>query len=86
MSGTDTSGEFERGAETAARQEREIQAGVDREERSFDPGKGEESKGAMQAGARRYPEPPFPEQHQVKPGDEAALNPAPMYDAPFYKG
>ena len=40
----------------------------------------------MQAGARRYPEPPFPEQHQPKPGDEAALDPAPMYDAPFWKG
>ncbi len=42
--------------------------------------------GAMQAGARRYPEPPFPEQHQAKPGDEAALDPAPMYDAPSGKG
>ena len=40
----------------------------------------------MQAGARRYPEPPFPEQHQPKPGDEATLDPAPMYDAPFWKG
>jgi NAD(P)-dependent dehydrogenase (short-subunit alcohol dehydrogenase family) len=41
---------------------------------------------AMQAGARRYPEPPFPKQHQPKPGCEAELDPAPMYDAPFYKG
>ncbi len=41
---------------------------------------------AMQAGARRYPEPPFPKQHQRKPGDEAQLTPAPMYDAPFYEG
>ena len=40
----------------------------------------------MQAGARRYPVPPFPEQHQSKPGDEAALEPAPMYDAPFWQG
>ncbi len=40
----------------------------------------------MQAGARPYPEPPFPRQHQAKPGSEARLNPAPMYDAPFYKG
>jgi NAD(P)-dependent dehydrogenase (short-subunit alcohol dehydrogenase family) len=40
----------------------------------------------MQAGARRYPEPPLPRQHQAKPGDEAELDPAPMYDAPFYKG
>jgi len=43
-------------------------------------------KGAMQAGARLYPEPPFPKQHQPKPGVEAKLDPAPMYDAPFYKG
>jgi len=41
---------------------------------------------AMQAGARRYPVPPLPEQHQAKPGSEAKLNPSPMYDAPFYKG
>jgi len=27
------------------------------------------AESAMQAGARRYPEPPFPEQHQAKPGD-----------------
>ncbi len=42
--------------------------------------------GAMQAGARPYPVPPFPAQHQPKPGDEARLDPAPMYDAPFYLG
>ncbi len=45
-----------------------------------------EAKKAMQAGARTYPEPPFPKQHQSKPGSEAALNPQPMYDAPFYRG
>src|SRR5436190_2981364 len=48
-----------------------------------------ESKQAMQAGARRYPAPPFPrqhQQHQRKPGSEAALNPPPFYDAPFYLG
>lgn len=42
--------------------------------------------GAMQAGARKYPEPPFPKVHQDKPGSEADLPLAPMYDAPFYKG
>lgn len=40
----------------------------------------------MQVGGRRYPEPPFPKQHQPKPGHEARLDPAPMYDAPFYSG
>lgn len=42
--------------------------------------------GAMQAGAREYPVPPYPEQHQPKPGEEYRLDPAPMYDAPFYLG
>jgi NAD(P)-dependent dehydrogenase (short-subunit alcohol dehydrogenase family) len=41
---------------------------------------------AMQAGARKYPELPFPKQHQPKPGIEARLEPEPMYDAPFYLG
>lgn len=41
---------------------------------------------AVQTGAREYPAPPFPKQHQSKPGSEAALKPAPLYDAPFYRG
>ena len=41
---------------------------------------------AVQAGARPYPEPPFPRQHQTKPGRESRLDPAPMYEAPYYKG
>lgn len=45
-----------------------------------------DNKKAMQAGARRYPEPPFPKQHQPKPGSEWKLDPAPMFDAPFYLG
>lgn len=45
-----------------------------------------EDAGAMQAGARDYPVPPFPEQHQPKPGEERRLDPAPMYDAPFWRG
>lgn len=36
----------------------------------------------MQAGAREYPGPPLPGQHVAKPGTEATLNLAPMYDAP----
>ena len=47
---------------------------------------GQKQGGAMQAGAREYPVPPFPEQHHAKPGIEARLEPAPMYDAPFWKG
>lgn len=42
--------------------------------------------GAMQAGARKYPAPPFPKQHHPKPGHEAEIKPAPLYDAPFWRG
>jgi len=45
-----------------------------------------EKEGAMQAGARRYPEPPMARMHLKKPGIEADLKTAPMYDAPYYKG
>ncbi|MGN6769536.1 MAG: SDR family oxidoreductase [Rhizobiaceae bacterium] len=44
------------------------------------------ASGAIQAGARKYPVPPFPKQHQPKPGNERVLDPAPMYDAPYYQG
>jgi NAD(P)-dependent dehydrogenase (short-subunit alcohol dehydrogenase family) len=73
----------EQGAQRAAREERSIQRKAEAAEaRSFKP----KDEDAMQAGARAYPAPPFPKQHQAKPGDEAALDPAPMYDAPFYEG
>ena len=41
---------------------------------------------AMQAGARKYPEPPMSRQHLKKPGKEADLGLQPMCDAPYYKG
>jgi NAD(P)-dependent dehydrogenase (short-subunit alcohol dehydrogenase family) len=68
----------------AVKRQQEVQKQVDRADAAS--GKSEKSAGAMQAGARPYPAPPFPAQHQRKPGDEAALEPAPMYDAPFYLG
>ena len=76
-----------KGAESAIEKQRDIQRQTERaeEERSFQPSGGSDG-GAMQVGARRYPEPPFPEQHQEKPGIEAMMSPAPMYDAPYYKG
>ncbi|WP_296166678.1 SDR family oxidoreductase [uncultured Brevundimonas sp.] len=74
---------FEPRAENIADQERDIQSGIDAKAGG---GSDDKNDGAMQAGARRYPEPPFPKQHQTKPGDETALDPAPMYDAPFWKG
>ena len=75
--------EYARKAERTAEVQRKVQAQVEAADQA-DGGKG--SKGAMQAGARPYPEPPLPEQHLEKPGQEAKLDPRPMYDAPFYKG
>jgi len=40
----------------------------------------------VQTGARRYPAPPMSKKHLKKPGREADLTLAPMYDAPYYKG
>jgi NAD(P)-dependent dehydrogenase (short-subunit alcohol dehydrogenase family) len=64
-------------------EQRAIQAQVDKADAKTSKKK---DGGAMQAGARAYPEPPFPPQHQAKPGQEGRLDPPPMYDAPFYKG
>ena len=77
-------GGFEEGAERAAEEQRRLQAATDRREQGSSGS--EEKEEAMQAGARPYPAPPFPEQHLKKPGLESDLDPAPMYDAPFYKG
>jgi NAD(P)-dependent dehydrogenase (short-subunit alcohol dehydrogenase family) len=74
--------DFESHAQDVAEDERAIQTRIDD---GADPSESSDG-GAMQAGARPYPVPPFPKQHQPKPGDEAALDPAPMYDAPFWKG
>lgn len=38
------------------------------------------------AKAKQQPKPPFPAQHQEKPGVEAELEPRPRYQAPHYKG
>ncbi len=45
-----------------------------------------EMQGAMQAGAREYPAPPFPTDAVTKPGIETGQKLAPMYDAPYWKG
>jgi NAD(P)-dependent dehydrogenase (short-subunit alcohol dehydrogenase family) len=69
-------------AATVAKQ-RAIQRKVDADDR----GKARKKpSGAMQAGARVYPQPPFPKQHHPKPGKESAIEPAPLYDAPYYIG
>jgi NAD(P)-dependent dehydrogenase (short-subunit alcohol dehydrogenase family) len=73
---------FRKEAEDIARDQRAIQRRVDAQEKD---GKEKKSE-AMQTGARFYPVPPVPGQHLPKPGMEADLELAPMYDAPHYKG
>lgn len=67
----------------ATQKQRRIQRKVDADDRRKSKAK---SAGAMQAGARNYPEPPFPKQHHPKPGEEWKIEPAPLYDAPFWQG
>lgn len=69
-------------AKQTAKDQRQIQRQVDEKDKKKKPKK----ESVMQAGARKYPKPPFPKQHQKKPGKEEDLNPAPMYDAPYYLG
>lgn len=69
-------------ATSEVRKQRSIQKKVDAD----DSGKSTSKPKPMQAGARKYPVPPFPKQHHRKPGMEHEIDPAPMYDAPFYKG
>jgi NAD(P)-dependent dehydrogenase (short-subunit alcohol dehydrogenase family) len=73
---------FAENAEQTARRGEIIQEEVDRADNS---GAARKQGGAMQAGARQYPD-SFPKQHLKKPGLEAELDPAPMYQAPHYQG
>jgi NAD(P)-dependent dehydrogenase (short-subunit alcohol dehydrogenase family) len=70
-------------ARATAADERAIQRQADRKERASSK---EKTSGAMQAGARAYPEPPLPAQHLAKPGRERDLELTPMYEASGYKG
>ena len=70
------------GSAAEASKQRSIQREVDAD----DAKDGQSEAKPMQAGARTYPVPPFPKQHHPKPGMEHAIDPPPMYDAPFYKG
>ena len=66
----------------APRRQRKIQNQVARADKKHPKKKGAQ---AMQAGARKYPTPPFPGNiRQARLGGH--LDPPPMYDAPFYIG
>jgi NAD(P)-dependent dehydrogenase (short-subunit alcohol dehydrogenase family) len=72
-------------AETAAERGRAIQQKADRANARAESEKSDDKDEAMQAGHRRYPS-TFEKQHHAKPGIEATVAPAPMYDAPHYRG
>ncbi|GGK31640.1 SDR family oxidoreductase [Salinarimonas ramus] len=76
---------FRENAARVAEEYRSIQSRIDRADATGASGKGGK-EGAMQAGARPYPELPYSKTHQDKPGSESDLDPRPLYDAPFYKG
>jgi NAD(P)-dependent dehydrogenase (short-subunit alcohol dehydrogenase family) len=80
---TDKSGARAAIEQVAARQ-RKIQRETD--ERDSNKPAAKEQGGAVQAGDRRQPELPLPEQHLIKPGLESDLNPRPQFEAPGYKG
>jgi NAD(P)-dependent dehydrogenase (short-subunit alcohol dehydrogenase family) len=67
-----------------------IQRKIQRETDALDARKAAQGKpqteGAVQAGARPQPAPPFPAVHLQKPGLESELDPAPQFQAPDYKG
>src|SRR5882757_1560412 len=71
-------------AEGTQQQGRKIQREIDATEAKPSNTSKKEPK-AMQAGTREYPT-EFPAQHHAKPGLESDVRPAPMYDAPGYKG
>jgi len=73
-----------RAAKSTAAAERAIQKRVDQTERRR--GKSKPGTVAIQAGTRHYPTPPLPKQHLRKPGHEADLQLAPMFDNPQYLG
>lgn len=81
-----------RSTASEVQKQKKIQKKVDADDAARAPAKakgpsaGKAASRAMQAGARRYPAPPFPKQHHPKPGDEWVLDPKPMYDAPYYVG
>jgi NAD(P)-dependent dehydrogenase (short-subunit alcohol dehydrogenase family) len=77
-------GRPQRTAAEAVKQGERIQRSIDQKDEKKRPNGGEHTP-SMQAGARQYPD-RFPAQHLTKPGLEADLKKAPMFEAPGYKG
>ena len=69
-----------------ARSDRKLQREAEQRRRvSAETSRGKK-EGAVQAGQRKYPEPPLPKQHLAKPGLESDLEPRPKFLAPEYRG
>lgn len=77
-------GDMQKQIDETVRLQRKIQDETDRRDAAQQGGSQED--GAVQAGARPQPAPPYPEQHLQKPGLESELNPRPQFMAPDYKG
>ncbi|HET6911734.1 MAG TPA: SDR family oxidoreductase [Rhodanobacteraceae bacterium] len=77
------------GAKATLARQRKIQSETDHADRRRSArkvaGSGKSHKSA-QAGPRKHPRNPLPEQHQQKPGLEHELEPRPQYLAPDYEG
>ena len=69
-----------------ARSDRKLQREAEHRRRKAARKSGGRKQGAVQAGQRKYPEPPLPKQHLSKPGLESDLEPRPRYLAPEYRG
>ncbi|HVY12856.1 MAG TPA: SDR family oxidoreductase [Alphaproteobacteria bacterium] len=76
---------FSERAEKTAQQGLKIQREIDEAETRQPSNQSKKQPQAMQAGMREYPT-EFAPQHLAKPGMESEVQPAPMYDAPGYKG
>lgn len=77
-------GDMQMRIDETVRLQRKIQDETDRRDAAQQDSNKED--GAVQAGARSQPAPPYPEQHLQKPGLESELNPRPQFMAPDYKG
>jgi NAD(P)-dependent dehydrogenase (short-subunit alcohol dehydrogenase family) len=69
-----------------ARSDRALQHDAERRRERAEAAGGKKKQGAVQAGQRRYPEPPLPRQQLAKPGLESDLEPRPRFLAPDYLG
>ncbi|HEU4882222.1 MAG TPA: SDR family oxidoreductase [Longimicrobium sp.] len=88
MKMSDDQTKYREAAEQTAREQRKIQQKIDRKDsasKKKDDEGGEEGS-AAQAGARKEPEGPMPDQHLRKPGIEAEMELRPRWQAPDYKG